>query len=132
MDYWPAGKGWGDWGGEVAHSPPPAGAEGQRGRNGEAGCPSRRPAHSSFSYRFYKSASEARAVNTHWFREGKAGEGISDLRWKLLLCPGRARSEHQAGSGAPCFTSHLAGDVEGKAVSLFGPRFPHLTTKGLE
>lgn len=93
------------WDGEVAHSPLPAGAKGQRHRNREAGCPSSCPAHSSFSYRFYRSAVEAgetcrKPLITNRFREGKAGEGVSDLRWKLLLCPGWAQSKRQAGSGA--------------------------------
>lgn len=81
-DYHPAGKGPEVGRAGMGRWPPPAGAEGQRGRNRETGRSASCPAHSSFSYRFYRSASEAgetghKPLITNWFREGKAGEDIS-------------------------------------------------------
>lgn len=56
--------------------PPPAGAEGQRGRNREAGRPASCPALRGFPYRFYRSASEAgsnwpQAINYKLVRGGE-------------------------------------------------------------
>ena len=69
VDYWPAGKGWGGRGrrqdAEVAHPPLPAGAKGQRGQNRDAGRPASCPAHSSFPYRFYRSAAGRNTATSH-------------------------------------------------------------------
>lgn len=57
VDYWLTGRG-----GQPRRPPPsarPTGAKGQRGQNREAGRPASCVAHSSSSYRFYRSASEA-------------------------------------------------------------------------
>lgn len=51
--------------GEVAHPPLPAGAKGQRGQNREAGRPASCPAHSSFPYRFYRSAAGSNMATSH-------------------------------------------------------------------
>lgn len=51
--------------GEVAHPPLPAGAKGQRGQNREAGCPASCPTHSSFPYRFYRSAAGSNMATSH-------------------------------------------------------------------
>lgn len=117
----------------MARSPPPAGAKGQRGWNREAGCPSSCPAHSSFSYRFYRSAAEAeRRATSHQLQIGSGRERLE----KASPTSGGNCGSVQDGprtstrlGAEPCFISRSPGDVEWEAVSL-GLIFPICQPKG--
>lgn len=134
MGYWPAGKGWGDRDEEVTHPPSPADAKTQRGRNREAGRPASCPAHSSSSYRFYRSATETgetglQAIN---YKLVQGRKGRRRCLQPQVEIPALSRTGPRASSmlGAePSFSPHLRGEVAGQ-LPLWAARFPICQPRG--